>query len=51
LKGEDRGKDGGGALRTAAQLGQQLPGLEGGDGAFADAADLRVASVDLLLVA
>ena len=30
---------------TAAQLGQDLPGLEGGDREFAASADLRVGTV------
>jgi hypothetical protein len=46
LKDEDRGEQGGGALGTAVQLGQQLPALDGGDGALADGADFGVSLVD-----
>src|SRR5262245_12024428 len=42
---EDRGNDGGGSLWAAAELGQRAPGLQGGDGAFADCADLGVGRV------
>lgn len=37
------------AARAAAQLDQDSPGLEGGDRAFAEGADLRVGPVDGLL--
>ena len=43
----DRGR----ATRAAAQLGQDFPGFEGGDRAFAAGPDLRVGPVDRLLPA
>ena len=46
LQDEDGLHDRGGAAWAAAQLGQDLPGLEGGDGAFAEGADLGVVPVD-----
>src|SRR5690606_39164207 len=49
LEREDGLHDWGAALRAAAQLGQNAPGLEGGYGAFTDAADAGVAGVDLAL--
>ncbi len=51
LKDEDCGEEVGGALWAAVQLGQDLPVLEGGDGAFADASAAGVGAVDGLLVA
>lgn len=36
---------------AAAQFGEDLPGLEGGHGPFADAADAGVGSVDGFLLA
>jgi hypothetical protein len=36
---------------AAAELGQDLPAFEGGDGAFADGPDLGVVAVDGLLAA
>ena len=49
LEDEDRPDDGGGSVWAAVQLGQDFPGLEDGDGAFAEGADLGVAAVDRLL--
>jgi len=48
---EDGGDEGGGAAGAAAQLGQDLPALEGGNGAFAECADAGVGAVDRLLLA
>jgi hypothetical protein len=49
LEDEDRGKQGGGALWTAVQSGQQVPALDGGDGPLADGSDLGMRAVDGLL--
>lgn len=46
---EDGLHDRGGAARAIAQLHQDLPHLQGRNGAFADASDTRVGSVDVLL--
>lgn len=42
LEDEDRLHDWGGVAGAAAQLGQDLPGLEDRDGAFAEGPDLQV---------
>jgi hypothetical protein len=41
--------DRGCAAWAAAEFGEDLPGLEGGDGAFAEGADAGVVTVDGLL--
>jgi hypothetical protein len=51
LQNENGLHDRGCAVWAAAQLDQDLPGLEGGDRAFAAGADLRVGVVDGLLPA
>jgi len=48
---EDGGQRAVDAVRTAADFGQDVPTLEGGDGALADTADLRVVMVERLAVA
>lgn len=49
LEHEDRLDHHGASLGAAAQLGQNLPGLQHGDGPFTFAADAGVVAVDLLL--
>jgi hypothetical protein len=48
---EDGLHDRGGAARAAAQLDQDLPGLQGRDGAFAEGSDAGVGTVYRLLMA
>jgi hypothetical protein len=49
LKGEDGFDQVGYAGRAASQLSQEPPGLQGGDGLFAEGSDLRVGAVVGLL--
>jgi hypothetical protein len=51
VQNEDGLHDRGGSAWAAAQLDQDLPGFEGGDGSFAAGADFRVGAVDGLLPA
>jgi alkylated DNA nucleotide flippase Atl1 len=51
VQNEDGLHDRGGSAWAAAQLGEDLPGLEGGDRSFAAGADFRVCPVDRLLPA